>query len=204
MKVVLCGPPHSGKSCLRFGLKEAIKAMPQAPYPYVITACPDGEGSWFQETASENPDLAAMLKGAYKGKFTVELAEIIRDWVKNCETPLTLIDIGGIADAKNETICAHATHAILLAGTSDGFSEWREFCRKLKLQVIAEIHSDYAGTTDKSLVLGNDGIYRGSVHQLERGHLSVRDRPTIIELAKILVGIVAAKEVQRDNLQYQS
>lgn len=45
MKVVLCGPPRSGKSCLREGLKQAIRRVPGAPYPYVITAAPDGEGA---------------------------------------------------------------------------------------------------------------------------------------------------------------
>jgi len=42
MKVVLAGPPKSGKSCLREGLKQAIRRISGAPYPYVITACPDG------------------------------------------------------------------------------------------------------------------------------------------------------------------
>jgi CRISPR-associated protein Csx3 len=102
MKVVLCGPPRSGKSCLRFGLREAIKGLARAPYPYFITACPDGEGSWYHETASENPLLAAKLKRAYKkGEFPEELAQIYGDWVKNCRESLTLIDIGGKVDAKN-------------------------------------------------------------------------------------------------------
>lgn len=58
IKIILGGPPHSGKSYLRYGLKEAIKEINGAPYPYVITACPDGEGSWFHETAGTDQDLA--------------------------------------------------------------------------------------------------------------------------------------------------
>jgi CRISPR-associated protein Csx3 len=193
MKVVLCGPPHSGKSCLRFGLKEAIKSINESPYPYVITACPDGEGSWFQETASENPILATELKAVYKGKFTEERTKIMGEWVKNCSAPLT-VDIGGIPDTKNEHICAYATRAILLAGNLDHLQEWRAYCGNLKLQIIAELYSDYYGTEDKNLILGNDNIYRGSIHHLERGDLSVRQRPTIIELAQILVRMVSAKE----------
>jgi CRISPR-associated protein Csx3 len=194
MKVVLCGPPHSGKSCLRFGLKEAIKSIPESPYPYVITACPDGEGSWFQETVSENPNLATELKAAYKGKFTEEQVKIMGEWVKNCSEPLTLIDIGGIPDSKNEHICAYATHAILLAGILDHLQEWRAFCEKLKLQIIAELYSDYHGTEDTNLLLSKDNIYRGSIHHLERGDLSVQQRPTVLELAQILVNMVAIKE----------
>lgn len=35
MKLVFCGPPRSGKSCLREGLKKAI-GIQNEPYPYVI------------------------------------------------------------------------------------------------------------------------------------------------------------------------
>lgn len=194
MKVVLCGPPHSGKSCLRFGLKEAIKAIPRSPYPYFITACLDGEGSWFQETTSESPDLAKALKAAHKGKLTEETANLMGEWVKNCSIPLTLIDIGGIPDAKNETICAYAIHAILLYSTENHLQEWREFCSKLKLELIAEIHSDYKGASDKSLTLGQNGVYSGSIHHLERGDLTVQHRQTVIELAHLMVGMVSVKE----------
>lgn len=76
-KIVLAGPPRSGKSCLREGLKQAIRAIPGAPYPYVITACPDGEGSWFQETVNGDPELAAACKAAYKAKFTPEFVKRI-------------------------------------------------------------------------------------------------------------------------------
>lgn len=99
MKVVLCGPPRSGKSCLRQGLKDAVRALPGAPYPYVITACPDGEGSWFQETVNNDPAVAAQLKAAYKSKFTPEFVTRITDSVRNVALPLVLVDIGGIPSA---------------------------------------------------------------------------------------------------------
>ena len=194
MKVVLCGPSHSGKSCLRFGLKEAIKTIPGAPYPYVIMACPDGEGSWFHETASENLALATTLKAACKGEFTEERAQIIAEWIKNCSIPLTLIDIGGIPDAKNEQICASASHAVLLAGDRDRLVEWRAFCNKLGLQIVAELYSDYSGVSDGSLMLSCDEVYRGSIHHLERGDLSVQHRPTVIQLANLLVRMATAEE----------
>jgi CRISPR-associated protein Csx3 len=75
--------------------------MPEAPYPYVITACPDGEGAWFQETVNVNPGVAAQCKAAYKSKFTPEFVKRIADSVKNCQLPLTLVDIGGIPSEEN-------------------------------------------------------------------------------------------------------
>lgn len=188
MKIVLCGPPRSGKSCLREGLKQAIRNVPEAPYPYVITACPDGEGAWFQETVNGDPKLAAKCKAAYKSKFTPEFVQRIADSVKNCSLPLTLVDIGGIPSEENEAICASATHAILLAGDLSRLPKWYEFCQKVGLRIIAEIYSDYNGKTDTVPVLGEDSIYRGSVHYLERGE-PVHERSTVKALAEILARI---------------
>ncbi len=185
MKVVLCGPPRSGKSCLRQGLKDAVRSVPGAPYLYVITACPDGEGAWFQETVNADPALAAACKMAYKAKFTPEFVNRIASSVRSCALPLTLVDIGGIPSAENEAICASATHALLLAGDISRFEEWREFCRKVELVVVAEIRSDYHGTSDTVPALDEDGVYRGAVHHLERGE-PVAERPTIKALAEIL------------------
>lgn len=191
-KIVLCGPPRSGKSCLRQGLKDALAVLHRegrGPYPYAITACPDGEGAWFQETVNHDPDLAKKCKDAYKAKFTVEFVQRVADSVRNCSLPLALVDIGGITSVENEAICASATHAILLAGDLGRLPEWREFCKKLGLVVVAEIHSDYSGAEDAVPQLGEDGVYRGSVHHLERGE-PIADRPTIRALAEILVGLV--------------
>jgi CRISPR-associated protein Csx3 len=202
MKIIIAGPPKSGKSCLREGLKQAIRRIPGAPYPYIITACPDGEGAWFQETVNRSPEEARRLKEAYKaslGGFTPAQVEKFATWVKECNLPLTLVDIGGIPSPENEQICRYATHAILLAGDSQEQSwderlvEWREFCRKLRLRIIAEIHSDYHGTEDTLPVLGPDGVWRGSVHYLERGE-PVWERPTVKALAEILVRLVAEEE----------
>ncbi len=193
MKVVLCGPPRSGKSCLREGLKQAIRRIPGAPYPYVITACPDGEGAWFQETVNLDPEAAAKHKAAYKAKFTPEFVKRVADSVTNCSLPLTLVDIGGIPSVENEAICASATHAVLLAGDLGRLPEWYEFCEKLGLSVIAEVHSDYHGTEDAIPQLGENGVYKGSAHYLERGEL-IYERPTVRALAEILVNMANSQE----------
>ncbi|ERT07658.1 hypothetical protein M595_2350 [Lyngbya aestuarii BL J] len=46
---------------MREGLKQAIMRshrMGQAPYPLFITACPDGEGSWFAPTFKRGKDVS--------------------------------------------------------------------------------------------------------------------------------------------------
>jgi len=194
----LCGPPQSGKSVLREGLKQAIRAVPNAPYPYIITGCPDGEGAWFQQTVEANPELAKSCKAAYKGKFIPEFVQRVADSVANCQLPLTIVDIGGIPSAENKEICKGATHAILLAGNSPKTGEiwserlvpWREFCRELNLTVVAEVFSDYHGAEDDIQGVGSDGILHGSVHHLERGE-PVADRPMIKALAQHLVALAS-------------
>jgi len=193
MKIILCGPPRSGKSCLREGLKQVIIRIKNAPYPYVITACPDGEGSWFQETANYDLELAVKYKTAYKSKFTPEFVKRIVDSVRNCTLPLTFVDIGGIISEENKEICAHATHAIILAGDMSRIPEWRTFCKELGIKVIAEIFSDYYGHEDTVADMSEDSIFKGSVHYLERGE-DVSKRPCIVALAKHLVEQVAHEE----------
>jgi CRISPR-associated protein Csx3 len=198
VKAVLCGPPQSGKSVMREGLKQAIRAVPNAPYPYIITGCPDGEGAWFQETMNQDPELAKACKAAYKGKFTPEFVRRVAASVQNCALPLTIVDIGGIPSQENKEICKGATHAILLAGNSpktgeiwsDRLIPWREFCCELGLTVVAEVFSDYHGAEDKVEGVGLDGVLRGSVHHLERGEL-VADRPMIKALARHLVALAS-------------
>lgn len=42
MKIVFCGPSHSGKSVL---IANLIKKLPSDGYT-IVRACPDGEGVW--------------------------------------------------------------------------------------------------------------------------------------------------------------
>lgn len=85
--VALGGPPHSGKSCLREGLKNALRGITGAPYAYVVTAAPDGEGAWFQGAVTADPVLARELKHAYKGIFTQEFVDQAAGWVARSWCP---------------------------------------------------------------------------------------------------------------------
>ena len=203
MKIVLAGPPHSGKSCLREGLKQVIfttsSKNPDVPYPYVITACPDGEGAWFQETAAKYPEVARACKEVYRRSngFSQEFVDLIANHVKTCAQPLTLVDIGGRTSDDNYKICEAATHIVILAGNDKNtdeswdvrMEEWRKFARDLELEVIAEIFSDYQGKKDVVEDIGQDNILRGSVHYLERGK-RIETRPMVQKLAFHILSIM--------------
>lgn len=183
LKVAILGSPHSGKSCLREGLKWAIWKLPAAPYPYIISAQPDGEGAWFSITCERDMEAARELKAAAKKKFTWEFAEQAAGWVRTCNEPLVLVDTGGWADEKNEMICAGAGSAVVLYADADQLAQWRGFCGRVGLPVLAELLSDYHAGDDRVEGVGEDGVLRGSVHYLERG-VPVDSRPAIQALAR--------------------
>lgn len=189
-KIILAGPPRSGKSCMREALKQAIKQVPDAPYPYVFTACPDGEGAWFQEAMNNDPEMAAKLKSEYKSKFTPEFVERISQSVTNLSLPLSFIDIGGITSPENEKICKDGNGAILICGETAVLggspAEWKEFFNNLGIPIVAEVYSDYFGTEDYVEGVGEDGVFRGSVHHLERGE-SLAERETVQAVANFIV-----------------
>lgn len=192
-KIILAGPPRSGKSCLRQGLKDVIKQISNNEiYPYVLTACPDGEGAWFQESMNNDPMLAAKLKAEYKSKFSPEFTQRIADSVKNLSLPLNFIDIGGVISPENEKICKDANSAIFICGETsaknEAIIEWKNFFTKLNIPIIAELYSDYEGKEDIVDGIEKDGVFRGSVHHLERGE-NLTNRKSIQDLAKFIIDL---------------
>lgn len=201
IKVVLCGPPQSGKSCLRDGLKKAILGILGAPYPYVITACPDGEGAWHQAAYENNEELAKSIRSVNKGDVTPEFAKEAAGWVKSANQPINIIDVGGKRSPENKLIMREATHAVILSSDRPEIGEWREFCQGLSLNVLAEIYSDYHAKSDEITIQKDwDGfleenpiegpLLAGSVHHLTRGE-DVSMRPMVQALAHLLVKLTA-------------
>ncbi|KYC40395.1 CRISPR-associated protein Csx3 [Scytonema hofmannii PCC 7110] len=197
LKVVLCGPPHSGKSCLREGLKQAILGTLNAPYPYVITACPDGEGSWYHKTYQQNQGLANDSKPRLKSELTPEFAKQAAQWVRSANQLINIVDIGGRITTENETIVEPATHAVILANDTSKFAEWEEFCQKSNLKIVAKIHSILDATQDEVFLteewklntnnlLETAPLLTGSVHRLERGQ-DLSTRPMVKALAEVLI-----------------
>lgn len=180
VKVVLCGAPRTGKSCLMEGLKLSLQRLyrqQRGPYPLVIDAAPDGEGSWFQATMARYPELAAALKQRYRGNFTQAFTEIMGDAIAGYPLPLTLIDIGGRISDENRRIVRGATHAIILwrdrlpeAEESPFYAslaEWEGFCAQMGLSVIAKLQSQRTAVADR--IDRTEPVLAGVIHGLRRG-----------------------------------
>ncbi|MBD2435562.1 CRISPR-associated protein Csx3 [Nostoc sp. FACHB-110] len=190
IKVVLCGFANTGKTCFRDGLKQALLQIPNTPESYFISGCPDGDGSWYSETARRDPDLAAELKTQYKAGFTPEFAKLKAQEVRGVNTPIFVFDIGGRISDENRLIMQEATHGVILVKDESEIAPWVKFCDELGLEVMAIIFSDFFGNTD--VVESETPIVRGSVHRLQRGE-DVSQRPIIQALAWLLVGLSKGK-----------
>ena len=184
IKLILCGPPHSGKSCFKNGLIGALKRKSEAPYPYQINACPDGEGSWFHATAQMDPELAARERR--KGTFSEAQVDVYRTWVDQVKEPLTIVDVGGLMSPENRIIMAGGTHAVILSRDVGLFEPWMRFCEALQLPVIARIYSDYDAIED--LVMFQSGLLTGMVHHLDR-NIDASSRPMVQALADHILTI---------------
>ena len=71
MKIVFCGPPHSGKSVF---IANLIDKLPTDAYT-IIRACPDGEGNW---SNNKKQDETAIVRK--KGKFTEQDIKIAKEY----------------------------------------------------------------------------------------------------------------------------
>ena len=193
-KVALCGYPGAGKTCLREGLKYAIKNNTAIAddFCYVISACPDGDTAYFLETAQKYPDVAKELRQRIKQGFTERFATAKAREIRNIPNDLLIFDVGGKISPHNWTIMSEATHAIILAKQEELSAEklvqpWQEFCQDLGIPVVAIIYSDYHGKVD-TIIQQDENILIGTVHHLDR-QVDTSSRPTIKKLADLLVGL---------------
>ncbi|MEA5573538.1 CRISPR-associated protein Csx3 [Calothrix sp. UHCC 0171] len=192
IKVVICGFANTGKTCFREGLKQALlkisSQIPNTPKSYVVSGCPDGDGSWFSDTAKRDFELAKKLKAEYKSKFTEEFARFKAREFKNVKEPIFIFDVGGKISPENCIIMAEATHAVILVKDDNEISTWEKFCKSLGLQIIAIIYSDYHGIND--FIESEKPILKGRVHCLQRG-VDAENREIIQALARVLIELVS-------------
>ncbi len=210
IKIVIGGPPHSGKSILTTALKSLLKDL----HVWHCTAAPDGEYPGLEYDNKEAKK--QRKKGDFSPEFVAHCAKKIEDWVG----PVALIDIGGMRSEENEKIIKSATHAIIVAGSYDGrarrgerdkegnlkvdeeghsfvteFDKWKKFFEDNHLEVIAQVQSDLYSKEDHVLGKNKDGIFRGSIHRLKRvkknGEEKDTEKETAIQIANLIREMVA-------------
>lgn len=161
--VVICGPPHSGKSVFVQQLRR--KLLPTGGVA-VIEGAPDGEGGWANVS-----DEAVVDSLRQKGEFT----DIFVDWVlqsiEETTMPLALVDVGGLRSPENERIFDACDAYIVLASVEkEGELEaWNQFGQENGCEPVALLDSVLHGESQLEDDGSEDGIVRGVQAGLERG-----------------------------------
>jgi len=158
MKLVIYGPPHSGKSVL----VAVIRGLLPRHRFVIIEGAPDGEGitGWAHEA-----DSVLVRQIRRKGRFTVEFVDWAVDSVRNSTADLTVVDVGGRPSPENERISRVCSHFLIVSSDPEKTLEWEEFGRRLGLEPVAILDSCLTGEDE----LYNKGQpLRGRITKLER------------------------------------
>lgn len=207
MKLIIAGPPHSGKSVFISALDTAFTSGEIAEngenlYGLKLDATPDGETNYVKENYHDEELVKSLRK---KGHYTTKLREYIRRCITNSKHPLMMIDIGGKFNDNDKSMLENATHAIILSGGKvvsgekkgqidfgESISEWTEFFKSMNIPVLCSVYSDFYAQEDYTTPDGHL-----AVHHLERSDLekmgkvkveALNERPNIKQVAKIILG----------------
>ncbi len=159
-RVIVCGPPHSGKSVF---LANLMRLLPPDSF-YLAFAAPDGEWHW---SNFGDQDLVAVVR--QKGKFTDDFVGSMVSAIRANEQPLVLVDTGGVRSAANEAIFEACEGCVILSSKPEEILAWREFAAAHNVSVLAELDSVLHGMCELYADRG-DGVVRGRISGLERGH----------------------------------
>lgn len=158
MKIVFCGPPHSGKSVF---LSNLIEKMPTDSHT-ILRACPDGEGNW-----SNNKNQNETILVRKKGKFTPEFVNNVCNAIDNQTSKISLIDVGGVISKENEQIFKHCDSFVIVSRDEESKEKWLEFGNKLGLQCLGAIDSKLEGQDE---IYKREPYLQGTVTGLQRGN----------------------------------
>lgn len=160
MKIVICGPPHSGKSIFFTALKQYL---PREGL-HLFRACPDGEGTWSQLA---DQDVAQDIRR--KGKFTPEFVSWVLRSIAKMDLPIVLVDVGGIRSVENSQILRQCDAFVVLCRVDcpEEKQAWEQFGQSLGLKLLASFDSALEGESEIEDETAT--VLRGIVTKLERG-----------------------------------
>lgn len=192
MVIIVCWPPHSGKSVFFHTLKEMLPDH----ITYGIRACPDGEGDW-----SQLGDGEVVQNIRKKWVFDEKTMSWYRQSIENSKNiPLTFVDVGGRISTENEKIFKLGTHCIVLCrgDKPEEKTKWEAFAKENHLTLIASLDS-HLSWLEWEVQESTDGTILWSVVWLERW--SNISSPTIEALARHILSIAPHKPLWNDILK---
>lgn len=180
MEIIVCGPPHSGKSVFIATLE---KMLPADGYE-TIRVHKDGEGDW-----SNNPDQNEVKSVRIKAsdindKFIKDKCRIIR----NSKKKIVIVDIGGMLYDDKIPIFKTCNSFIVLSSDRPHRKEWQRFGEKYGAVCIANLASalDEKNPEDTIDDGEDDIVISGIVKNLNRGMYKL-DSPLIRKIADRII-----------------
>ena len=174
MKIVICGPAHSGKSVF---LSNLIHRTPDNART-TIRACPDGEGTW-----SNNPKQAETSIVRKKGKFTMSSVNSDCQEIDRQTNKIVFVDVGGMRTKENEEIFRHCDCFIVISNDENEKEEWLKFGENLGLECIGLLDSKLEGEEE---IYEKEPYLQGRIVGLERGKI-LRDSTVLNTIASMII-----------------
>ena len=175
-KIVVCGPPHSGKSVFVANIREML---PRWGF-FLFRGAPDGEGTWSNKAAPET--VKAVRK---KGKFDWPFMRYVLGglWRVTRHVPLTLVDVGGRRSKQNKWIFLLCDGFIVISSDEKETREWVRFGKCMGCTPVAILKSKLVGEEVLHPVESGSPV-TGTITGLERG---------TYQLESSLLGALAAR-----------
>lgn len=159
MKIIFCGPSHSGKSVFVANL---IDKLPTDACT-IIRACPDGEGNW---SNNKNQNETTIVRK--KGKFTQSFIDDACKAIDNQTNKIVLVDVGGLISNENEQFFKHCDSFIVISNDEKKKLEWLKFGQKLGLDCVGCLDSSLEGQEE---IYARKPYFQGRIVGLERGKI---------------------------------
>lgn len=176
MKIIVCGPPHSGKSVL---ISNLHRLMPLDSFQK-IAANGDGEGLW-----SNNPNQKQVQDARVKS--TNDAADFSRwkEQINNASEDIVLIDIGGRLQDDKNCLFEAADAFIIISNQADisNVEGWMGKGLSFNCKCLAVLESVLDGTDE---VIETAPYLKARISNLERG-CNVTDSIVVRKLAEIIV-----------------
>ncbi len=195
LKVIIAGPPHSGKSIAENYLRSLLPVEDTMR----IAAQPDGEGDWTQNLYGQNPELAQSLR--VKGAFNDENVQKWQGQIRNTDSRFALIDVGGVVSPANETLCNEANAMIIVSSDDEKIQDWVNLANKTGLHILSVLHSTLEPQSEWYVKTpGKQWETEGLVVGLDRGKFA--ESSTLKHLASYMFERMPEK-VEKENAQYE-
>lgn len=174
MKVLFCGPPHSGKTVL---ISNLVRLMPSDAYCR-IDANGDGESTW-----SNNPNQEDVLSVRVKSGNNSDDFERWKKQIHESTMDIVLVDIGGKLQGDKTELFQACDYFVVVSNDNALSEKWMEFGEGNGCKCLAIIYSNLDG---KDEVMERIPYLKAKISNLKRG-LTLTESITLRELADVIV-----------------